>query len=127
MARAFWQGPPPVGRQLEGGGLGGWLAGAREPEGPISAQDATCLCLLCPAAPPSIHPLPTRPPAAPQRESEGEKAETRERVEEDRKPQVEAAIVRIMKVGWGAGRGVCAAGGRRGVGSSTGRLWQLGG
>lgn len=35
-----------------------------------------------------------------QRESEGEKAETREKVEEDRKPQIEAAIVRIMKVGW---------------------------
>ena len=31
------------------------------------------------------------------RESEIEKAETRERVEEDRKPQIEAAIVRIMK------------------------------
>ncbi|PSC70166.1 cullin 3 [Micractinium conductrix] len=34
---------------------------------------------------------------AAQRESEGEKAETREKVEEDRKPQIEAAIVRIMK------------------------------
>ena len=32
-----------------------------------------------------------------QRENESEKAETRERVEEDRKPQVEAAIVRVMK------------------------------
>lgn len=33
-----------------------------------------------------------------QRENENEKAETREKVEEDRKPQIEAAIVRIMKV-----------------------------
>ncbi|KAK9113275.1 hypothetical protein Scep_020794 [Stephania cephalantha] len=32
-----------------------------------------------------------------QKESEPEKQETRQRVEEDRKPQVEAAIVRIMK------------------------------
>lgn len=32
-----------------------------------------------------------------QRENESEKAETREKVEEDRKPQIEAAIVRIMK------------------------------
>ncbi|XP_060194007.1 cullin-3A-like [Lycium barbarum] len=32
-----------------------------------------------------------------QRESEPEKQETRQRVEEDRKPQIEAAIVRIMK------------------------------
>jgi cullin 3 len=32
-----------------------------------------------------------------QRESDVEKAETRERVEEDRKPQIEAAIVRVMK------------------------------
>jgi cullin 3 len=31
------------------------------------------------------------------RESDAEKAETRERVEEDRKPQIEAAIVRTMK------------------------------
>lgn len=33
-----------------------------------------------------------------QRESEQNKEVTRERVEEDRKPQIEAAIVRIMKV-----------------------------
>ena len=33
-----------------------------------------------------------------QKESDTEKAETREKVEEDRKPQIEAAIVRIMKV-----------------------------
>jgi cullin 3 len=33
-----------------------------------------------------------------QKENDSEKAETRERVEEDRKPQIEAAIVRIMKV-----------------------------
>lgn len=32
-----------------------------------------------------------------QRESEPENLETRQRVEEDRKPQIEAAIVRIMK------------------------------
>jgi len=32
-----------------------------------------------------------------QRESEPENQETRQRVEEDRKPQIEAAIVRIMK------------------------------
>ncbi|MCE0480742.1 hypothetical protein HAX54_037844 [Datura stramonium] len=32
-----------------------------------------------------------------QKESEPEKQETRQRVEEDRKPQIEAAIVRIMK------------------------------
>eukprot|EP00887_Chlorella_sp_A99_P000390 scaffold13.g390.t1 len=32
-----------------------------------------------------------------QRENEAEKAETREKVEEDRKPQIEAAVVRIMK------------------------------
>ena len=32
-----------------------------------------------------------------QKESEPEKAETRHKVEEDRKPQIEAAIVRIMK------------------------------
>uniref|UniRef100_A0A166B5D3 Cullin neddylation domain-containing protein n=1 Tax=Daucus carota subsp. sativus TaxID=79200 RepID=A0A166B5D3_DAUCS len=32
-----------------------------------------------------------------QKESEPEKLETRQRVEEDRKPQIEAAIVRIMK------------------------------
>lgn len=32
-----------------------------------------------------------------QKESEAEKQETREKVEEDRKPQIEAAIVRIMK------------------------------
>jgi len=32
-----------------------------------------------------------------QRESEAEKAETRQKVDEDRKPQIEAAIVRIMK------------------------------
>ena len=31
------------------------------------------------------------------KESEPEKADTRQRVEEDRKPQIEAAIVRIMK------------------------------
>jgi cullin 3 len=31
-------------------------------------------------------------------EGESEKAETRQKVEEDRKPQIEAAIVRIMKV-----------------------------
>ncbi len=37
-----------------------------------------------------------------QRENESEKAETREKVEEDRKPQIEAAIVRIMKVGGSA-------------------------
>lgn len=37
-------------------------------------------------------------PAPVQRENENEKAETREKVEEDRKPQIEAAIVRIMKV-----------------------------
>lgn len=35
--------------------------------------------------------------ASPQRENESEKAETREKVEEDRKPQIEAAVVRIMK------------------------------
>ncbi|THU69714.1 hypothetical protein C4D60_Mb08t17290 [Musa balbisiana] len=34
---------------------------------------------------------------AAQKESEPEKQETRQRVEEDRKPQIEAAIVRIMK------------------------------
>lgn len=34
---------------------------------------------------------------AAQKESEPEKQETRARVEEDRKPEVEAAIVRIMK------------------------------
>lgn len=34
---------------------------------------------------------------AAQRENEAEKAETREKVEEDRKPQIEAAVVRIMK------------------------------
>ena len=34
---------------------------------------------------------------AAQRESETERGETRERVEEDRKPQIEAAIVRVMK------------------------------
>uniref|UniRef100_A0A0D9X4U3 Cullin family profile domain-containing protein n=1 Tax=Leersia perrieri TaxID=77586 RepID=A0A0D9X4U3_9ORYZ len=34
---------------------------------------------------------------APQKETEPEKMETRQRVEEDRKPQIEAAIVRIMK------------------------------
>ena len=38
-----------------------------------------------------------RPCCALQRENESEKAETREKVEEDRKPQIEAAIVRIMK------------------------------
>jgi len=32
-----------------------------------------------------------------QRESEPEKHETRQRIEDDRKPQIEAAIVRIMK------------------------------
>lgn len=32
-----------------------------------------------------------------QKESEPEKMETRQKVEEDRKPQIEAAIVRIMK------------------------------
>jgi len=32
-----------------------------------------------------------------QRETEQEKLETKEKVEEDRKPQIEAAIVRIMK------------------------------
>lgn len=37
-------------------------------------------------------------PIAMQRESDEGKEETRERVEEDRKPQIEAAIVRIMKV-----------------------------
>lgn len=31
------------------------------------------------------------------KESEPEKAETRQKVEEDRKPQIEAAIVRVMK------------------------------
>jgi hypothetical protein len=41
-------------------------------------------------------PLP--PPRPAQKENEAEKAETREKVEEDRKPQIEAAIVRIMKV-----------------------------
>ena len=34
---------------------------------------------------------------AAQKESEPEKHDTRQRVEEDRKPQIEAAIVRIMK------------------------------
>jgi len=34
---------------------------------------------------------------AAQKETEPEKQETRQRVEEDRKPQIEAAIVRIMK------------------------------
>jgi len=34
---------------------------------------------------------------AAQKESEPEKAETRQRIEDDRKPQIEAAIVRIMK------------------------------
>ena len=34
---------------------------------------------------------------AAQRESDAEKADTRERVEEDRKPQIEAAVVRVMK------------------------------
>lgn len=34
---------------------------------------------------------------AAQRETETERGETRERVEEDRKPQIEAAIVRVMK------------------------------
>jgi len=32
-----------------------------------------------------------------QKESETEKQETRQKVDEDRKPQIEAAIVRIMK------------------------------
>ena len=32
-----------------------------------------------------------------QKESEPEKQETRQRIEDDRKPQIEAAIVRIMK------------------------------
>lgn len=32
-----------------------------------------------------------------QKETEPEKQETREKIEEDRKPQIEAAIVRIMK------------------------------
>lgn len=32
-----------------------------------------------------------------QKETEPEKSETREKIEEDRKPQIEAAIVRIMK------------------------------
>ena len=31
------------------------------------------------------------------KETEPEKAETRQKVEEDRKPQIEAAIVRVMK------------------------------
>ncbi|KAM1712839.1 hypothetical protein ACFX12_023668 [Malus domestica] len=35
-----------------------------------------------------------------QRETEPENVETRQRVEEDRKPQIEAAIVRIMKSRW---------------------------
>lgn len=34
---------------------------------------------------------------AAQKESEPEKIDTRQKVEEDRKPQIEAAIVRIMK------------------------------
>ena len=34
---------------------------------------------------------------APQKETEFEKEETRQKVEDDRKPQIEAAIVRIMK------------------------------
>ena len=57
------------------------------------------------------HAVHARPPSllCLQRESEGEKAETREKVEEDRKPQIEAAIVRIMKVRgclfWAAGVG----------------------
>jgi cullin 3 len=34
---------------------------------------------------------------AAQKETDPEKLETRQRVEEDRKPQIEAAIVRIMK------------------------------
>lgn len=38
-------------------------------------------------------------------EGEGEKADTRQKVEEDRKPQIEAAIVRLMKVGRGRGTG----------------------
>lgn len=36
-------------------------------------------------------------PAGPAKDSEPEKLETRAKVEEDRKPQIEAAIVRIMK------------------------------
>ncbi|CAL9045012.1 unnamed protein product [Musa banksii] len=32
-----------------------------------------------------------------QKESEPEKQETRQQVEEDRKPQIEAAIIRVMK------------------------------
>ncbi len=44
--------------------------------------------------------VPHRPapcPSARAQEGEVEKAETRHKVEEDRKPQIEAAIVRIMK------------------------------
>ena len=33
-----------------------------------------------------------------QKEDEGEKRETRQKVDEDRKPQIEASIVRIMKM-----------------------------
>ena len=32
-----------------------------------------------------------------QKEDEGEKRETRQKVDEDRKPQIEASIVRVMK------------------------------
>ena len=55
-----------------------------------------------------------------QRENESEKAETREKVEEDRKPQIEAAIVRIMKVRRRHSITACSL--RRGRWSPCGRL-----
>lgn len=99
----------------------GWRRAARCPATPCLGPRLLGTALLAGGPPPGAPQPPPRPAptAAAQRESEGEKAETRERVEEDRKPQVEAAIVRIMKVcggrpccGWlGAGRlaGVGAA------------------
>ena len=93
----------------------GWRRRAHDvPPCLASVRHALGTALLAGGPPPGAPQPPPRPAptAAAQRESEGEKAETRERVEEDRKPQVEAAIVRLMQVcggrpccGWlGAGR-----------------------